>query len=59
MKELPSKIAAVCLYAATCLVKDPARNLSPVPSNLFWGAMFPKRIRYNNKEIHDFAIILI
>jgi hypothetical protein len=62
MKERPSKLAAVCLYAAMRLAKgmnSAGNNLSAAAPALFWNATLTKNTGYKEEEVRGMASDLI
>ncbi len=57
MKERPSKLAAVCLYAAMRLAKGNLTNMG-APA-LFWNATLTKNTGYKEEEVRGMAMDLI
>ena len=57
MKERPSKLAAVCLYAAMRLAKSNVNNMG-APA-LFWNATLTKNTGYTEEEVRGMAMDLI
>ena len=55
MKERPSKLAAVCLYAAMRLAKGNINNTGA----LFWNATLTKNTGYKEEEVRGMAMDLI
>ena len=55
MKERPSKLAAVCLYAAMRLAKG---NIN-AGGALFWNATLTKNTGYKEEEVRGMAMDLI
>ena len=55
MKERPSKLAAVCLYAAMRLAKGNINNTEA----LFWNATLTKNTGYKEEEVRGMAMDLI
>ena len=55
MKERPSKLAAVCLYAAMRLAKG---NINSTGA-LFWNATLTKNTGYKEEEVRGMAMDLI
>jgi hypothetical protein len=51
MKERPSKLAAVCLYAASRLSKGPTAQV--------WNATLTKNTGYKEEEVRGMAMDLI
>lgn len=56
MKERPSKLAAVCLYAAMRLAKG---NINNMGGALFWNATLTKNTGYKEEEVRGMAMDLI
>ena len=54
MKEKPSKLAAVCLYAAMRLAKGAAANQVAI-----WNATLTKNTGYKEEEVRGMAMDLI
>ena len=62
MKERPSKLAAVCLYAAMRLAKGMNTNgnsMSAAAPALFWNATLTKNTGYKEEEVRGMAMDLI
>jgi len=60
MKERPSKLAAVCLYAAMKLAKGAVGNNANLAAPaLFWNATLTKNTGYKEEEVRGMAMDLI